>query len=202
MPASALRADHEQTAPSEADRARLFEIIRANSFGRKKVILASGRESDFYFDMKPSMLDPEGAFLIANFILHAALGAGATFLGGLEMGAVPITGAVCLRSREIASPVAGFFVRKKAKTHGARKLIEGLKPGQSLQGARVVVVEDVTTTGDSAMVAVDACRDEGAIVTLVISIVDREEGAAEAFAGRGLDFASLYKASEFLSYPA
>jgi orotate phosphoribosyltransferase len=200
MPSPAASTAPGRAGLSAENRARLFEIIRANSFGRAKVMLASGRESDFYFDMKPSMFDPEGAALIAEGILDAALGAGAAFVGGLEMGAVPVTAAVSARSHEIGRPVAGLFVRKQAKDPGAKKLIEGLKPGQSLKGARIVVVEDVTTTGESAMKAVEAFREAGAELPLVVSIVDREEGAAEAFAARGLQLAALFKASEFLNW--
>jgi orotate phosphoribosyltransferase len=200
MPTPAAPVTLRRTGLDAAERARLFEIIRQNSFGRAKVVLASGRESDFYFDMKPSMFDPEGAALIADGILDAALGAGAAYVGGLEMGAVPVTAAVSAKSHAIGRPLAGLFVRKQAKDHGAKKLIEGLKPGQSLAGQRVVVVEDVTTTGDSAMKAVEALRGVGAEIALVVSIVDREEGATEAFAARGLPFASLFKASEFLAY--
>ncbi|HVV94683.1 MAG TPA: orotate phosphoribosyltransferase [Hyphomicrobiales bacterium] len=200
MPTSAARTPSSAIGLGADDRARLFEIIRRSSFGRAKVVLASGRESDFYFDMKPSMFDPEGAALIADGILDAALGAGAAYVGGLEMGAVPVTAAVSAKSHAIGRPVAGLFVRKQAKDHGAKKLIEGLKPGASLKGARVVVVEDVTTTGDSAMKAVDAFRAAGAEIAAVVTIVDREEGAVENFAARGLPFAALFKASEFLNW--
>jgi orotate phosphoribosyltransferase len=196
---AAARTAPDPTGLGAEGRARLFEIIRKNSFGRAKVVLASGRESDFYFDMKPSMFDPEGAALIAEGILDAALGAAAAYVGGLEMGAVPVTAAVSARSHAVGRPVAGLFVRKQAKDHGAKKLVEGLKPGESLAGARVAVVEDVTTTGESAMKAVEAFRGAGADIALVVSIVDREEGAAEAFAARGLPFAALFKASEFLN---
>jgi orotate phosphoribosyltransferase len=188
-----------RTAPAAADRAALADIIFRRSFGRGKIRLASGRESDFYFDLKPSMLDPQGAALMARALLAEVLGATADYVGGLEMGAVPITGAVCQHSFEQNTPVRGFFVRKKAKDHGARKLVEGLRPDESLKGKRVVVVEDVTTSGDSALQAVDACREAGAEIVLAISIVDREEGAAEAFAAQGVAFKALFQASEFLS---
>lgn len=177
---------------------RLYAIIKANSFGREQRKLASGRTSSFYFDMKPSMLVPEGAALIAELVHAQCVAARASLVGGLEMGAVPITGAICLYSHEAGAPVGGFFVRKQPKGHGSLKLVEGLPPGASLQGQRVVVVEDVTTTGDSALKAVRALQAEGAEVVLVISVVDREEGAAETFAGAGVPFASLLKASRFL----
>ena len=95
-------------------------------------------------------------------------------------------------------PIAAFFVRKAPKEHGAKLAIEGLAKGESLSGKRVVVVEDVTTTGGSAMKAVDALRQTGAEVALVLTMVDREEGADATFKDAGLPFRSLYKAAEFL----
>ena len=185
---------------STADaRARLAAIIHARSFGRAKVVLASGRESDFYFDMKPSMLDPEGAGLIAAMFLDELKNSGADYVGGLEMGAVPITGGVCQLSFERGRPIRGFFVRKQAKGHGARKLVEGLTRTESLEGKKVVILEDVTTTGESAWKAIESVRETGAEVLMVISIVDREEGAQAFFAGKGMNFRSLFKASEFLN---
>ncbi len=179
-------------------RARLADIIFARSFGRAKVILASGRESDFYFDMKPTMLDPEGAGLIARELFDALKDTGVEYVGGLEMGAVPITGGVCQLSFERGQPFRGFFVRKQAKGHGARKLVEGLTRTETLAGKKVVILEDVTTTGESAWKAIEAIRETGADVDKVISIVDREEGAASFFAGKGMKFQALFNASEFL----
>jgi orotate phosphoribosyltransferase len=114
------------------------------------------------------------------------------------MGAVPLAGAIAQLSWIKGHPIAAFFVRKKPKEHGARLAVEGLARGESLKGKRVVVVEDVTTTGGSALKAVEAVREEGAEVALVLTMVDREEGATEAFALAGLTFRSLYKAAEFL----
>jgi orotate phosphoribosyltransferase len=178
---------------------RLADIIFDNSFGRGNIILASGKRSDFYFDMKPSMLHPEGSYLIAKKILEEALKVDAQYIGGLDMGAVPITGAVSALSHEQHRPVHGFFVRKAVKNHGVKKLIEGIAPSDSIQGKRVVIVDDVTTTGDSALKAVDACREAGANIVLVISIVDRQEGAIDAFRERGIAFKYLFGADEFLS---
>jgi orotate phosphoribosyltransferase len=181
------------------DDKRLADIIYRNSFGRGEVTLASGKKSDFYFDMKPSMLHPEGAHLMSKRILSECLNANAEYIGGLEMGAVPITGAVCQLSHECGRPVHGFFVRKAPKIHGAKKLIEGVAKSDSLHGKRVVIIDDVTTTGESALKAVAACRAEGANIVLVISVVDRQEGAAELFGAEGIRFTSLYRADEFLS---
>ena len=181
-----------------ASRARLHEIIRKRSFGRGEVTLASGRKSDFYFDLKPTMLDPEGATLLAELTYEALKDDKLDFIGGLEMGAVPLAGAIAQISWIKGHPIAAFFVRKKPKEHGARLAVEGLAKGESLQGKRVVVVEDVTTTGGSAMKAVEAVREAGGNVALVLTMVDREEGASETFKQVGLPFRALYKASEFL----
>jgi orotate phosphoribosyltransferase len=193
--APALRALPETSAA----RARLRDIIHRRSFGYGEVKLASGRMSNFYFNLKPAMLDAEGAALLAQLTLDALAGERIDGIGGLEMGAVPIAGAVAQLSHMAGTPVQAFFVRKKPKEHGARLSVEGLMPGESLAGKRVVIVEDVTTTGGSAMKAVEAVRDAGGEIAFVLTIVDREEGATEAFAAQGLDFRALYRASEFLN---
>jgi orotate phosphoribosyltransferase len=181
-----------------ANRARLAEIIRKRSFGRGEVTLASGRKSNFYFNLKPTMLDPEGATLLAELTYEAVKDDGLDYVGGLEMGAVPLAGAVAQLSWIKGHPIAAFFVRKKPKEHGARLAVEGLTKNESLQGRRVAIIEDVTTTGDSALKAVEAVRDAGAEIALVLTMVDREEGATETFAKAGLPFRWLYRAGEFL----
>jgi len=181
-----------------ASRARLKDIIHKRSFGRGEITLASGRKSDFYFNLKPTMLDPEGAALLAELSLDALKDDAVDYIGGLEMGAVPIAGAIAQLSWLKGHPIAAFFVRKKPKEHGARLAVEGLAKGESLQGKRIVIVEDVTTTGCSAIKAVDAVKDAGGEVVLVFTMVDRDEGATEAFNEAGIPFRALYKAGEFL----
>ena len=181
-----------------ASRARLADIIRKRSFGRGEITLASGRKSDFYFNLKPTMLDPEGAALLAELSLDALKDESVDYIGGLEMGAVPIAGAIAQLSWLKGRPIAAFFVRKKPKEHGARLAVEGLAKGEGLAGKRIVIVEDVTTTGGSAIKAVEAVKDAGGEVVLVFTMVDREEGATEAFAEAGIPFRALYKAGEFL----
>jgi orotate phosphoribosyltransferase len=181
-----------------ASRARLAEIIRKRSFGLGEVTLASGRKSNFYFNLKPTMLDPEGATLLAELTYEAIKDDGLDYVGGLEMGAVPLAGAVAQLSWIKGHPIAAFFVRKKPKEHGARLAVEGLAKNENLEGKRVAIIEDVTTTGDSALKAVEAVRDAGAEIALVLTMVDREEGATETFAKAGLPFRWLYRAGEFL----
>ena len=122
-----------------ASRARLAEIIRKRSFGRGEITLASGRKSDFYFNLKPTMLDPEGATLLAELTFDALKDDRLDYVGGLEMGAVPLAGAIAQLSWIKGHPIAAFFVRKKPKEHGARLSVEGLAKGESLKGKRVVI---------------------------------------------------------------
>ena len=184
--------------PSSNARARLHAIIRTRSFGRGEITLASGRKSNFYFNLKPTMLDAEGASLLAELTLDALSGEKIDYVGGLEMGAVPLAGAIAQLSFMRGHPIQAFFVRKKPKEHGAKLTVEGLARGESLKGKRVVIVEDVTTTGGSALKAVEVVREAGGEVAFVFTMVDREEGAAESFKEAGLAFRSLFQAAEFL----
>lgn len=182
-----------------ASRARLAKIIATRSFGRGEITLASGRKSDFYFNLKPTMLDPEGAALLAELTFDALKDDNLDYIGGLEMGAVPLAGAIAQLSWLKGHPIAAFFVRKKPKEHGAKLAIEGLAKTETLQGKRVVIVEDVTTTGGSALKAVESVREAGAEVALVFTMIDRDEGADKTFSEAGVPFRSLYKAGEFLA---
>jgi orotate phosphoribosyltransferase len=181
-----------------AARARLVEIVKARSFqSGKEVRLASGRTSTYYFNMKPTMLDAEGAHVIATLILDKIAGLDAELIGGLEMGAVPLAAAVAAVSHASGNPVNAFFVRKQAKEHGTKSLIEGLPAGDSLKGKRVVVVEDVTTTGGSAIKAAEVLRTEGAEVVGVVTVIDRLEGASDAFAAAGLTLTPILTLEDF-----
>lgn len=191
-------AANMKTSSGTDARARLADIIRTRSFGRGEITLASGRKSNFYFNLKPTMLDAEGASLLAELTLDALSGEKIDYVGGLEMGAVPIAGAIAQLSFMRGAPIQAFFVRKKPKEHGAKLTVEGLARGESLQGKRVVVVEDVTTTGGSALKAVEVVREAGGEVAFVFAMVDREEGAAETFKDAGLAFRALFRAAEFL----
>ncbi len=179
-------------------RAALFDLIRARSFGRGKIKLASGRESDFYFDLRPTTLHAAGATHVGELIVDALEGMAVDFVGGLEMGAVPVSTAVAIASHRRGRDIGTFFVRKKPKEHGKQKLVEGLAKTESLAGRNVVILEDVTTTGGSSLQAAEAVKAEGGNVVLVLSIVDRQEGAAETFAAAGLAFRALFTADEFL----
>ena len=186
-------------APTTAKDA-LIALIRERSFqSGGEVKLASGRTSSFYFNMKPTMLNPMGAHLIATLILDqlAADGITADMIGGLEMGAVPLASAVAAVSATRERQLPAFFVRKQAKEYGTQSLVEGLAKGETLSGKTVVIVEDVTTTGGSAIKAAEAVTREGAKVVRVVTVVDRREGATEAFAAAKLDFKPLLTIADF-----
>lgn len=187
-------------ASYQKNRARLIEIVKQRSFqSGREVTLASGKTSTYYFNMKPTMLHPEGGHLIASLILDSLEGVDADMVGGLEMGAVPIASAIAAVSYTRGWPLAAFFVRKQAKEHGTKSLVEGLPDGETMKGKRLIVVEDVTTTGGSAIKAANALKAEGAIIVRVVTVLDRLDGAREAFATAGYDFASILTLDDFRS---
>jgi orotate phosphoribosyltransferase len=177
-----------------ADKERqLLAIIRRRSLLQNRdFTLASGRPSNFFFDMKRTMFDPQAGPLIADLLFDRIRSETVDCIGGLETGAIPIVALLCARSWP-EKPLKGFFVRKEAKGHGTDQRIEGLLD----EGARVVVFEDVTTTGGSAMQVVAAARAQGGTIVKIISIVDRLEGAAANFRKAGIAFDSIFTWRDF-----
>lgn len=180
---------------SAADLGRLKEIIRQKSYNTGGDFkLASGASSSFFFDMKVTLLDPEGASLVAEAFLDRLEGSGIKAIGGLVIGACPIASAVSLKSLERKTPIQGFYVRKEPKKRGTQKMIEGA----ALQkGDRVVIVDDVTTSGGSALEAVQEVEKLGCEVVKVMTIVDREQGAAENLAKKNLTLDALFTRRDF-----
>lgn len=171
-----------------AARARLIEILQARSVRRERVVLASGKESDFYVDARQTTLHAEGAALVARLIL-ARLRDDVVAVGGPVTGADPIAGAVAALSWIEGRPVQGFMVRKEPKGHGLRQWIEGR--GGLPDGSPVAVVEDTTTTGGSLLKAIERIEEEGLRVVQCITVVDRQEGAAERLVERGYTLEAL-----------
>ncbi len=192
MPLATLR-DAPRSAEFQEKRARLREIIREKSVIKGEITLSSGEKSQFYFDMRRTACDPEGSNLIADLILNSLAEDDVDFIGGLEVGAVPIVACVSQKSFQAGRPIPAFYVRKTPKEHGTRKAIEG----QIREGGRVVIVDDVTTSGGSALKAVEAAREFGCTVVKVVTVVDRLEGAAESFAAKGCPFVALLTADDF-----
>jgi orotate phosphoribosyltransferase len=189
--------DRDERSSDQTDlRGSTFKLISERSFVRKAVTLSSGKQSNHYFDMKLTMLHPIGAGLLAELIFARLPQAPIDYVGGLELGAVPLISPLAMLSASKGRPIPGLIVRKAPKAHGTQKLVEG---ADNLRGKNVVIVDDVTTTGESAMKSIRALQAEGANVVLVISIVDRDEGAEELYRREGIPFAPLFRASEFLS---
>lgn len=180
----------------------LTALLAERSAKRGDFVLASGRRSSLYVDCRLTTMSPEGQLLIGRAALAALRSSGWTFdsVGGLTLGADPISYAIAHASALAAEQGAGamvrsFTVRKEAKQHGTGKLIEGpFAPGD-----RVVVVEDVITTGGSALKAVEAVRAAGGTVVGVLALVDREEGGREAIEAAGLAVLALVPATALLA---
>jgi len=176
---------------NDADRQELLDLILRVSFRREKVTLSSGRESDFYLDLRQTLMRPRGIALAGTLVLdRLARGTPVESVGGMAVGAVPLVSAVlaAAAARDPATPLLGFFVRKEKKAHGLGRQIEGgFAPGQT-----VALLEDTATTGGSTLEAVDAVEAAGGKVARVICLVDRGEGAQDAFAARGLELEALY----------
>ncbi len=207
------------------DRARLLELLRQLSFERRKVVLASGRESDFYIDCKRTALTAEGHVLVGRCLFDRVrrLRPLVRAVGGLTLGADPLASAIALTSfleyerwraqgqpEEAAperaggageqyppAPIDAFVVRKEPKGHGTGQWIEGRRTIPD--GSRVAVLEDVVTTGGSALKAIERCRAERLQVVGCFALVDRREGGREAIEAAGVPLDALYAREDFLT---
>ena len=167
----------------------LIGLVESEALKRGTFRLASGREASFYLDAKQVVLDAHGAMLVGRAILERlrSLGPLPAAVGGMSIGADPITSSVVTMAGVEGLPLKGFMVRKEPKDHGTKKYVEGpVEPGQ-----RVVIVEDVTTTGGSSLLAIDRVQEFGLVVERVVTVIDRLAGAKDAFAARGIPLESL-----------
>ncbi len=179
------------------DRERLIALLATQSAQRGSFILASGKESKLYIDARLTTMSPEGLPLIGALGLAALQNTGWIIdaIGGLTLGADPVTYAISYASAESPFPLRAFTVRKTAKTHGTGQRIEGpFRPGD-----RVVVIEDVITTGRSALTAVEAIQDAQGSVQGILALVEREEGGRQTLEAAGLPVISLVTATEILA---
>jgi orotate phosphoribosyltransferase len=175
------------------DRSALMELVRRLALQLGDFTLASGKKSKYYLDCRKITLDSAGANLIADGMLELLAGNLPDAVGGMAIGADPITGAIITVAGRSGLKLKGFIVRKEAKQHGTGRDVEGpVLPGES-----AVIVEDVVTTGGSSLLAIDRVVDFGAKVVQVAAIVDRMEGGAAAFRERGVPFASLLTIADF-----
>lgn len=182
----------QMTADVAACRARLAEIIKEKALRFGEFVLASGQTSSYYIDGRLVTLDPEGAFCLARCILDM-LEEDVQAVGGMALGADPITGAVVAAAGALGRPLLGFMVRKEPKGHGTGKQVEGPLP----EGARVVMLEDTITTGGSTLKAIEAVeREKQAKVVKIITMVDRQQGAAETLAAAGYKLEPIFRIEE------
>jgi len=174
-----------------SNKSALLPLVKAAAkFG--DFTLASGKKSDFYFDGRLVSCSAKGSKLMAEIILEMIQGLSAVSVGGLTMGADPIAASVAAISASTANPIDCFIVRKEAKAHGTGQQVEGICPA----GAKVIIVDDVITTAGSTLKAIAAVEKIGCKVVKVISLVDREEGGAEALAD--YDFKAIFKKSDLI----
>ena len=172
---------------------QLFSLIQNIGLKEGEVTLSSGKQSTFYFDLRPLSLLPSSAILIADMMIEKLPNTPNINVGGLEAGAIPIAAAICTRYNG-NNNLAGFFVRKQAKGHGKKQLIEGnFNPDTPC-----VIVEDVASTGGSILKAAEAIREQGGKIDTAIVIIDREEGALEMLQQEGITLISIFKQSEFI----
>jgi orotate phosphoribosyltransferase len=177
-------------------RRQLAALLMAKSYLEKEVVLTSGKRSNYYFDCKQTALHPEGAFLIGSLFVRMLQKETIHGVAGMTLGADPLVTATSLIARAEGLSWPAMIVRKEAKGHGTASYLEGLVNFQ--HGDRVAVLEDVATTGGSALKACQRLTDAGFVVHRVCCILDREEGAAEALAAADIPFIALYTRSQLL----
>ena len=175
------------------DRRALIELIRDKALKIGKFVLASGKEASYYLDCRQVTLDSRGANLIAEGILELLGESVPDAVGGMAIGADPITAAVITVAGQRGLALNGFIVRKEPKGHGRGRDVEG--PVEA--GQKVVIVEDVVTTGGSSLKAIERVEACGLLVQEVIAIVDRLEGGREAFGQRGYALRTLLTIRDF-----
>jgi orotate phosphoribosyltransferase len=182
-------------------RKRLGEIILQRSFKYSEnppFTLASGRTSSYYFNCKPTTLDPEGMNLIGEILFAMLKDAPVTAAGGLTLGADPIANALSVISFQRGKPIKSFIVRKDIKDHGTKSAVEGnVEPGE-----RVVILDDVMTTGGSTIQAIEQARKAGLVIDRVIALIDREEGGRENILAHVGDVQSVFTRSEIMQLRA
>jgi orotate phosphoribosyltransferase len=170
-----------------SDRQALVELVKEKALQFGDFTLASGKKATFYLDCRKVTLDPQGANLIAQGILELLHDEMPSAVGGMAIGADPITAAVITLAGQRGLPLRGFIVRKEAKTHGTGRDVEGpIQPGDT-----VVIVEDTVTTGGSSLKAIERAEAAGLKVQGVVAVVDRLEGGAQAMENRGYRYQTL-----------
>jgi orotate phosphoribosyltransferase len=173
-------------------RQELLELLARESYFERNLTLASGRASNYYIDCKRTLYLPRGAYLAGELMIEIVMAEGIGQIGGMAAGALPVTDAIIQAAFRRNYDLTGFFVRKETKAHGLQQQIEG-----AFRPERVTaVIDDTITTGGSSLQAVEAMKGGGATVSAALALVERGEGAADAFARAGLKYRYLFMAEE------
>jgi orotate phosphoribosyltransferase len=180
---------------STSDKERLLQILKKEAFFKEKITLSSGKQSDYYIDARRVTLSAEGAYLCAKIILDMVKDDSYEAIGGPTLGADPLVGAIGVVSFQANKPTKTFIIRKAPKAHGKQQQIEG--PLLS-DGAKVVLVDDVATTGKAFLESLEVLKKMNIKAVKCICIVDRKEGAKEAVAKEGCELVSIFAIDQFL----
>lgn len=178
----------------ENDRDRLRRMLLDRSMRFGEFVLSSGATSNYYIDVRKTSLHPEGLKLISKLFWELLEPENVTAIGGLTLGADPLVAGLMLHSAELGKPLEGFLVRRTTKDHGLRGQVEGNLAGHK----RIAILDDVITSGESALIAAEAAESYKAEVIRVLSVVDREQGAGAAFLQRKYHFSALFSIGELL----
>lgn len=184
---------HKERQPTGPLRGELLELLTKEAYVKGKVILSSGKESDYYVDARRVTLMAKGAYLCACLILDQVKDDSYDAIGGPTLGADPMLGAIGVMSLQAGRPVNTFIIRKTPKAHGKQQQVEGppLK-----KGGRVILIDDVATTGKAFLDSLDVLTPMGIHVVKAVCVLDRNEGARQALAARGCALVSIFDISE------
>lgn len=177
------------------DKQAFLNILKKDAFFREKIILSSGKESDYYIDARRVTLTSEGAYLCAKVMMDMIKDETYAAIGGPTLGADPMIGAIGVVSHQMGKPINTFIIRKAPKSHGKQQQIEGpIIP----KGSEVILIDDVATTGKAFLQSIDVLTQCGIKARKALCIVDRGEGAKEAVAAKGCELVSIFTAEDFL----
>jgi orotate phosphoribosyltransferase len=176
----------------DRDHLRRMLLERSMRFG--EFVLSSGVTSNYYIDVRKTSLHPQGLQWISRLFWELLEPEGITAIGGLTMGSDPLVAGLMLHSIQAGRPLDGFLVRRNAKDHGTRGQVEGNLAGHK----RVAILDDVITSGESALVAAEAAESYKAEVVRIVTVVDRNQGAAQVFQQRGYPFTALFAVNDLL----
>ncbi|HBO97965.1 MAG TPA: orotate phosphoribosyltransferase [Candidatus Omnitrophica bacterium] len=175
------------------ERRELLELLARDAYVRGKVILSSGKESDYYVDARRVTLTAKGAYLCARLILDQVKDDPYDAIGGPTLGADPMLGAIGVVSLQAGRPVSTFIIRKAPKAHGKQQQVEG---PELRKGGRVILIDDVATTGKAFLESLDVLTPMGISVVKAVCVLDRNEGAKQALAQKGVPLVALFSISE------